>query len=89
MYAFHMMRVNIADAKARLPELIDAALSGEEVVIARRNVAVVRLTVVKNRTGAKFGMFKGRIRTSDDFDAPLAGFSAYMPPASRKRRRKR
>ena len=88
MYSFRMTRVNIAKAKAHLSELIDAALQGEDVVIARRNTPVVRLTVVKNRTVApRFGMFKGRIRTSDDFDAPLDGFSAYMPAKARTRKR--
>jgi adenylate kinase family enzyme len=29
---------------------------------------------------AFFGSLRGRIRMADDFDAPLADFSAYMPP---------
>lgn len=85
-----MTRVNVADAKARLSELIDAALQGEDVVIARRNQPLVRLTVVV--TGgkvARFGMFKGRIRTAPDFDAPLDEFAGYMPPPARPRVRKR
>jgi prevent-host-death family protein len=87
MYDFFMTRVNIAEAKAHLSELIDAALQGEDVVISRRNTPVVKLTVVKNRDRApRFGMFKGRIETSDDFDAPLDDFAGYMPPRPRKRK---
>jgi len=49
---------------------------------------VVKLTAVTSRTSTpKFGMFKGRIRISDDFDAPLESFSEYKPPAGRKRKR--
>ena len=88
MYGFGMTHVNIAEAKARLSELIDAALKGEDVIIARRNTPVVKLTAVTSRTSTpKFGMFKGRIRISDDFDAPLESFSEYKPPAGRRRKR--
>ena len=80
-----MTRVNIAEAKARLSELIDAVLQGEDVVIARRKTPVAKLTPVARRSAApKFGMFKGRIRIADDFDAPLEGFEEYTP--SRRRR---
>ena len=83
-----MTSTRIAEAKARLSELIDAALRGEDVVIARRNTPVVKLTAVTSRTSApKFGMFKGRIRISDDFDAPLESFAEYMLPAGRRRKR--
>jgi prevent-host-death family protein len=74
-----MTRVNVADAKARLSELIDAALQGEDVVIARRNQPLVRLTVVASgRNVARFGMFRGRIRTAPDFDEPLEDFAAHI-----------
>lgn len=70
-----MKPVNIAEAKARLAELIDAALRGEEVIIARRNRPVVRLVVAEGaRTKAGFGQFRGRIRLASDFDAPLDDF---------------
>jgi len=83
-----MTSTRIAEAKARLSELIDAALQGEDVIIARRNTPVVKLTAVTSRTSApKFGMFKGRIRISDDFDAPLESFAEYMLPAGRRRKR--
>jgi prevent-host-death family protein len=70
--------VNIAEAKARLPELIDAALRGEEVIIARRNKPVVRLVVAESaRPSPVFGKYGGRIRIAEDFDAPLPDFDDY------------
>lgn len=71
-------RVNLAEAKAKLSELIDAALDGQEVVIARRNVPVVRLTALESaRTRPIFGRLRGKIRVAPDFDEPLPDFADY------------
>lgn len=71
-------KVNLAEAKATLSELIDAALAGEEVVIARRNTPVVRLVAVSDaKVTPRFGRLAGRIHLADDFDAPLDDFAAY------------
>ena len=79
----------MAQAKAQLSQLIDAALEGEEVVIARRNTPLVRLAVFKGANqGPSFGMLAGRIRLSADFDAPLDDFAAYVPPRPKARRRR-
>jgi antitoxin (DNA-binding transcriptional repressor) of toxin-antitoxin stability system len=73
-----MVRVNVAEAKARLSELIDSALEGEEVVIARRGKPLVRLAVLREgRVKPEAGRFKGRIRLAPDFDAPLEDFGEY------------
>ena len=74
-----MKQVNVAEAKAHLSELIDAALRGEEVVIARRNKPAVRL-VAADATPTKpaFGKFRGLIRLAKDFDAPLDDFADYL-----------
>jgi prevent-host-death family protein len=73
-----MTRVNLAEAKARLSELIDAAEAGEEVVIARRNVPVVKLVRVrKAKARPIFGKLRGKVRLAADFDAPLADFDQY------------
>jgi prevent-host-death family protein len=70
-----MKRVNIAEAKVRLPELIEAALRGEEVIIARRNKPLARLVPTVNvHTRPRFGKYRGRIELADDLDAPLADF---------------
>jgi prevent-host-death family protein len=73
-----MTRVNIADAKARLSELIEAAQAGEEVIIARRNVPLVRLVRVRaSKAKPVFGKLRGKIRLAADFDAPLGDFDDY------------
>ena len=86
-----MARVNLAQAKARLSELVDAALGGEEVVLARRNVPVAKIVPLKPKKNApEFGMFRGRIEMSPDFDEPLAAFAEFAGRAGQRRpRRKR
>ena len=45
-----MIQLNLHEAKARLSECIEAALRGERVVIARRNVPVVELAPIPQRS---------------------------------------
>lgn len=57
-------------AKTELSKLLESAEAGEDVVIARAGTPVARLVPV--RAGERRpGRLKGRIRTSEDFDAPL------------------
>jgi prevent-host-death family protein len=72
-----MTRVNLAEAKARLSELIDRALAGEEIVISRRNVPVIRLVPEPSHDGRSLvGLFRQQVVLGPDFDAPLPGFEA-------------
>ena len=43
-------QINIAEAKAKLSELIDRALTGEEIVIARAGKPLARLVPVEEMT---------------------------------------
>jgi prevent-host-death family protein len=73
-----MRRINVAQAKAQLSELIDAALRGEEIVIARRNKPLVRLAALDSeRVTPRFGLFKDQLWIAPDFDAPLDDFAEY------------
>lgn len=67
-----MATVNVHAAKTHLSRLVDRAAAGEEIIIARAGTPVVRLVPVAagTRRGG-FGALKGRIRMSEDFDAPL------------------
>ncbi len=69
------MRIaNITEAKAQLSRLVEAALAGEEVVIARAGRPLVRLVVVapdERPRDLSVGYWQGRVRIADDFDAPL------------------
>ena len=74
-----MHQVNIEDAKTHLPDLIDAAVNGEEVVIAKDDQHIVKLVPVSRaKPRPQFGSAKGLITMLDDFDEPLADFEEYM-----------
>jgi prevent-host-death family protein len=69
-----MATVNLHAAKTRLSRLVDKAVAGEDVVIAKAGRPMVRLVPIETksrRTG--FGTLKGKIRINGDFDAPLPG----------------
>jgi prevent-host-death family protein len=61
------MKVSVANAKNKLPELIKAVEKGEAVTICRRGVPVVDLVPTKLASGKKprFGTLRGRIIIHD------------------------
>jgi prevent-host-death family protein len=52
-------QMNIAEAKAKLSELLDRALAGEEIVIARAGKPLARLVPVTPPTRRKPGVWRG------------------------------
>ena len=73
-----MLRISLADAQTRLPDLVEQAQRGEDVVI-EGDGASVRLVVEPARPAARFGSARGLVALADDFDAPLPDFDAYAP----------
>lgn len=64
--------VNIFEAKTQLSKLIEMAEKGEDVVIARAGKPVVRLTkLAPEKKPIIFGLMKGKIHVTGDFDADL------------------
>jgi prevent-host-death family protein len=64
--------VNIHEAKTHLSELLALAMQGEEIIIAKANRPLVRLTPLEPpKKGRKTGLHEGIYWTSDDFDEPL------------------
>ena len=74
------MQFTVHEAKTQLSKLIRLALAGEEVIIARGDKPVVKLTPVleeppQRRAGGAAGII---LYMADDFDAPLEEFAEYM-----------
>jgi len=75
-----MQIVTIHQAKTQLSKLIQAAARGEDVVIARGRIPLVRLVQFKaDTTKRKLGFAKAKVRMAPDFDAPLDDFADYAP----------
>ncbi len=74
------LQVNIHEAKTQLSKLIQAAISGKQVIIAKGNKPVVRLEVLPEAQGIRvIGNAQGLILVmNDDFDEPLEDFREYM-----------
>jgi antitoxin (DNA-binding transcriptional repressor) of toxin-antitoxin stability system len=74
------LQVNIHEAKTQLSKLIQAALDGKQVVIAKGNKPVVRLEVMPEaQSSRKIGNAKGLVLSmAEDFDEPLDDFREYM-----------
>ena len=66
-----MQTVNIHEAKSQLSRLIEAVVSGEEVIIAKAGTPLVRLVSVDLKPKLRLGLMKGKIKIADDFNAPL------------------
>lgn len=75
-----MRIVTIHQAKSNLSRLIQAAVAGEEIIIARGKTPLVRLAQVRRvKRKREFGFAEGKIRIKPDFDAPLDDFADYQP----------
>ena len=66
------MQMNIAEAKAKLSELIAAAERGEEVILARGGHPVVRIVAAfPTKPKFRFGVAAGEIDRVPDFLEPM------------------
>ena len=64
-----MGTVNIHEAKTHLSQLIEKAVAGEEIIIAKAGKPLVRLTALKPPPRkSRIGFLKGQITIPDDFD---------------------
>ena len=73
-----MTRVNIAQAKARFSELVQKAVSGEEVVIARDNKPLLKLVPLTDAGQTRTpGSAKGHVWMAPDFDTTPEDFEEY------------
>ncbi len=64
-----MLIFNIHQAKSQLSKLIEATLTGKEVVIAKAGKPVAKLVAYKEKKALrKPGLWKGKVWISDDFN---------------------
>lgn len=74
-----MQQIDLKDAQQHLPEMVERAAGGEEVIIFRDNEPLVKLVAVANtRSKREFGSARGLIEMADDFDESLEDFREYM-----------
>ncbi|MBS0633996.1 MAG: type II toxin-antitoxin system Phd/YefM family antitoxin [Verrucomicrobia bacterium] len=67
-----MAIVNIHEAKTHFSHLINQALKGDEIIIAKSGVPLVKLTPYEQqKTVRKGGQLKGILTIGKDFDDPL------------------
>jgi len=90
-----MKTVNLHAAKTHLSRLVDEAVNGEEIVIAKAGRPLVRLVAVDadmmaERRRRSFGVDAGKIWMSDDFDElgdDLARAFGIDPEDERRKRK--
>ena len=74
-----MHNVDVKQAMQRLPELIEQAVGGYEIVITKGGQAMVKLVAItESKQRRQFGSARGLIKISNDFDEPLEDFREYM-----------
>lgn len=73
MNQHRMKQFNVAEAKARFSELVDAAAQGDGSIIAKAGTPVAMLVPLdrEKRAPIKYGTLKGKIWIADNFDDPL------------------
>lgn len=61
--------LDIDEARAHLPELVERALEGEEIIISRAGKPGVRLVPIRESDAPRQGgQWKDKVRIAEDFD---------------------
>jgi len=68
-----MKQYTVHAAKTHLSQLIAEVEAGEEVVIARGDKPVVKLTLVEQKPQRRFGSMKGKVEIGEAFFEALPG----------------
>jgi prevent-host-death family protein len=88
-----MKSVNVQQAKTHLSRLLEEAVAGEEIIIAKAGRPYVRLvSCTAGQTPRKLGGWEGKVRMADDFDETpeeiIKLFEGETPSPPPRRRRK-
>ncbi len=75
-----MTQINIAEAKAHFSEIIQKALLGEEIIIAKGDKPLVKLVPLSKPDKKRIpgSATEQILYVADDFDAPLDDLKDYM-----------
>jgi prevent-host-death family protein len=74
-----MPRYNIAEAKTHFSKLVEKAMLGEEVIIAKDNRPLLKLVPLRERAWPRTpGTAKGRVWMAPDFDETPEDFKEYI-----------
>jgi prevent-host-death family protein len=65
------MESNIYEAKTKLSQLVERAMSGEEVIVAKAGKPTVRLVPADSPPKRILGSASGTIRYAEGWDAPM------------------
>ena len=60
------------EAKTTLSQLVEQVERGEEIVLARAGKPVARIVAIRDAARRTLGQWRGQVRMSADFDAPLS-----------------
>jgi len=72
-------RYNIAQAKAQFSELVQRAMLGEEVIIAKDHKPVLKLVALEpSKKPRQPGSARGQVWIADDFDETPEDFKDYV-----------
>jgi prevent-host-death family protein len=73
-----MPTYNIGEFKAHLSDLVNRALAGEEVIVARDNRPLLKLVPIGSPLGKRVpGSARGLVEMATDFDATPQDFAEY------------
>lgn len=73
-----MQMVTVEEAKIHLPDLIESATKGNQVIISGDQNAVMLVPVKRDKPRPQFGSAKGMIEIADNFDDPIEDFADYV-----------
>ncbi len=72
-------QVNIHEAKTHFSKLVERALNGEEIIVAKAGKPLLRLVPIEERPKRRpLGMDRGKVIIGPNFDVPLPEFEEYM-----------
>ena len=75
-----MPTYNITEFKAHLSILVNRALEGEEIIVARGNRPLLKLVPIEPRGKRMPGSARDKVKLAEDFDTTPRDFAEYTGP---------